>query len=164
VVGLKTVDDARLAHALSIGAHAAFAFDPTADPDDQANHLIADNGPVDAVVEATGSSSGTDLALRATRALGTVVTVASSPGTYPVEWRLLHHKELRIAGQISHPHVVPNALDTAVRLQRVNGIDLGGWVTHTFGLDQVEHAIRVASYQTDERPIKVVLNPQYSSS
>jgi threonine dehydrogenase-like Zn-dependent dehydrogenase len=159
VAGLKTVDDARLAQAESIGAHGTFAVDPSEDPDDQVARLVADLGPVDAVIEVSGSAAGIDLAIRAARPLGTVVTVASTPGVYPVDWRVLHLKELRIVGQVSHPHVVPRALDTAVRLQRSTGLDLGDWVTHAFGLHEVGQAIRVASYQTDERPIKVVLDP-----
>jgi len=164
VAGLKSVDDARLAYATSIGAHGTFAFDPSLDTDVQVRELIAEHGPVDAVIEVTGTVSGIDLAIQAARPLGTVVTVASTPREYVIDWRTVHLKELRIVGQISHPHVVPRALEAAVRLQSSIDLDMGEWVTHAFGLHEVGQAIRVASNQTEERPIKVVLDPHLNGS
>ena len=43
-------------------------------------------------------------------------------------------------------------------------LDMGEWVTHAFGLHEVGQAIRVASNQTEERPIKVVLDPHLNGS
>jgi threonine dehydrogenase-like Zn-dependent dehydrogenase len=159
VAGLKSVDDARLAYAASIGVHGTFAVDPSRDTALQASELVAEHGLVDAVIEVTASASGIDLAIQTVRTLGTVVTAASTPREYVVDWRSVHLKELHVIGQVSHPHVVPRALETAVRLQESDGLDMGEWVTHAFGLHEVGHAIRVASNETEERPIKVVLDP-----
>ena len=88
-----------------------------------------------------------------------VITVAASSRDYPTDWRAIHRKELTIRGMLSHPYTVLRALALTESLAE-QGMDLGSWITHVFGLDDVTAALHVASYETEERPIKVALDPR----
>lgn len=122
--------------------------------------IVAEHGEVDGVIEVSGSPAGKALAMHLVRVLGTVVSSASpNPSTQPFDWRLLMWKEITLKGRLSHPHTVETAFERARELSR-RGIDLGDWITHVFPLDDVANAIRTAAYQTDERPIKVALDPR----
>lgn len=157
IVGLEADED-RLAMARAFGA-ATVVFDPEADLAAEAGAIISEHGEVDAAIEVTGSVSGKRLSIALPRPAGTVVTVAASARDYPTDWRAIHLKELTIRGLLSHPHTVQRALDLTVALAE-DGIDLGSWITHTFGIEEVAKALHVASYETDERPIKVALDPR----
>ncbi|WP_173922406.1 zinc-binding dehydrogenase [Agromyces sp. Marseille-P2726] len=122
--------------------------------------IVAQHGDVDGVIEVSGSPAGKALAMNLVRVLGTVVSSASpNPSTQPFDWRLLMWKEITLKGRLSHPHTVETAFERAREL-RDRGIDLGDWITHVFPLDEVADAIRTAAYQTEERPIKVALDPR----
>jgi threonine dehydrogenase-like Zn-dependent dehydrogenase len=122
--------------------------------------VVEQHGDVDGVIEVSGSPAGKALALHLVRVLGTVVSSASpNPSTQPFDWRLLMWKEITLKGRLSHPNTVEKAFDEARRLSE-RGIDVGDWITHVFPLDDVAAAIRTAAYQTDERPIKVALDPR----
>ena len=121
--------------------------------------ITARTGPVDVVVETSGSAAGKQMAMALVRTLGTIVSVAAgNPGTQPFDWRELMWREITVVGQLSHPHTVEQGFTLAQRLL-AEGLDLGDWVTHEFPLEDTAEAIRTAAYQTPERPIKVVLNP-----
>jgi threonine dehydrogenase-like Zn-dependent dehydrogenase len=121
--------------------------------------ITMQSGSVDVVVETSGSAAGKQMAMALVRTLGTIVSVAAgNPGTQPFDWRELMWREITVVGQLSHPHTVEQGF-TLARSLLAQGIDLGHWVTHEFSLDDTAEAIRTAAYQTHERPIKVVLNP-----
>lgn len=161
LVGLEA-DAERLRLAESFGAT---TFVTSRDSDREsimqaAEKITAQYGPVDGVVEVSGSPAGKDLAMHVVRPLGTVVSSASpNPSTQPFDWRLMMWKEVTLKGRLSHPHTVETAFAKAREL-RDRGIDVGDWITHVFALDDVAEAIRTAAYQTDERPIKVALDPR----
>jgi threonine dehydrogenase-like Zn-dependent dehydrogenase len=67
-------------------------------------------------------------------------------------------KEVTLLNPISHPHTVGRSLAFAQSLLD-NGIDVGKLISHIYSLEEAEEAIRTASYQSDETPIKVALDP-----
>ncbi len=160
LIGLEA-DSERLKLAEGFGA-TTFVTTRDSDPDaivQTAADIVAQHGPVDAVIEVSGSPAGKALAMHVVRALGTVVSSASpNPSTQPFDWRLLMWKEITLKGRISHPNTVETAFEKAREL-RDRGVDVGDWITHVFPLDDVAGAIRTAAYQTEERPIKVALDP-----
>ncbi|MFI5623391.1 zinc-binding dehydrogenase [Nocardioides sp. NPDC051685] len=160
LVGLET-DVERLRTAETMGA-ATYVTSRTDTPDllqHAADEIVAAHGPVDAVIEVSGSPGGKDLAMCVVRALGTIVSVASpNPSVRPFDWRTLMWKEITVKGRISHPNTVSEAFGLARRLA-AEGIDVGEWVTHVFPLDKVPEAIRTAAYKSAARPIKVALDP-----
>lgn len=90
---------------------------------------------------------------------GIVANVSiASPPAQTVDWMALLRKEVVVKNLMSHPHAVEESLTLAVELLQ-DGYDVGDLVTHTYGLREVEHAINVAAYRTDESPIKVALDP-----
>ncbi|WP_166875344.1 zinc-binding dehydrogenase [Salinibacterium sp. ZJ450] len=161
LIGLEA-DSERLKLAEGFGA-TTFVTTRDSDPDaivQTAADIVAQHGPVDAVIEVSGSPAGKSLAMHVVRALGTVVSSASpNPSIQPFDWRLLMWKEVTVKGRISHPNTVETAFEKAREL-RDRGVDVGDWITHVFPLDDVAGAIRTAAYQTEERPIKVALDPR----
>lgn len=161
LVGLEA-DTERLHVAKEFGA-ATHVIEKGSEPGEivrTAAEIVAAHGEVDGVIEVSGSPSGKLLAMQVVRSLGTVVSAASpNPSTQPFDWRLLMRKEVTVKGLLSHPHTVEKAFEKAREL-RDRGIDVGDWITHVFPLDSITEAIRTAAYQTDERPIKVALDPR----
>lgn len=160
LIGLES-DAERLALAESFGAatYATGRDSSTEETMATASAIVAAHGDVDGVVEVSGSPAGKALAMHLVRPLGTVVSSASpNPSTQPFDWRLLMWKEITLKGRLSHPHTVEKAFEKAREL-RDNGLDLGDWITHVFPLSNVGGAIQTAAYLTDERPIKVALDP-----
>ncbi|MGN7931745.1 zinc-dependent alcohol dehydrogenase [Sphingopyxis sp. 22461] len=116
-------------------------------------------GEVDAVIEAAGVPSAKEFAFALVRRTGRVLQVSIPfPHVQPVDWQNALMKELTILNPVSHPHAVKPALALGVELAR-DGIDVGRFVSHRFGLDDAAEAIEVASYRRSDSPIKVVLNP-----
>jgi threonine dehydrogenase-like Zn-dependent dehydrogenase len=161
LIGLEA-DTERLSLAERFGA-ATFITGRDGSPEaiaKSAADFVSRHGDVDGVVEVSGSPAGKALAMHLVRVLGTVVSSASpNPSTQPFDWRLLMWKEITLKGRLSHPNTVEKAFEKARELH-ANGIDLGDWITHVFPLDQVAAAIETAAYRTEERPIKVVLDPK----
>ncbi|MGM7775787.1 zinc-dependent alcohol dehydrogenase [Arthrobacter sp. KNU-44] len=160
LLGLEA-DRERLELARSFGAEVQVTgTDSSRESLDAVVREITDRtGPVDVVVETSGSAAGKQMAMALVRTLGTIVSVAAgNPGTQPFDWRELMWREITVVGQLSHPHTVEQGF-TLARSLLAQGIDLGNWVTHEFSLDDTAEAIRTAAYQTPARPIKVVLNP-----
>jgi threonine dehydrogenase-like Zn-dependent dehydrogenase len=156
VVSIGVAHDAeRLAAARRLGVDAALVVTPGEEDDllEQVRDLFDE---VDYVIEASGARSAKDLATRLVRNQGTILNISVS--TAPVDWMTMLRKEVTIKHARSHPHSVEAALRLAVELQE-QGTKLGELVTHRFGLSQAAHALEVASFNTEERPIKVVLVP-----
>jgi threonine dehydrogenase-like Zn-dependent dehydrogenase len=160
LVGLEAdVERLRIAETLGAATHVTSGSDAPDLVQRAAEEIIAAHGPVDAVIEVSGSPAGKDLAMRVVRALGTIVSVASpNPSVQPFDWRTLMWKEITVKGRISHPNTVPESFELARRLA-AEGTDVGEWITHVFPLDQVPEAIRAAAYKSAARPIKVALDP-----
>ncbi|MCZ4343004.1 alcohol dehydrogenase catalytic domain-containing protein [Sphingomonadaceae bacterium G21617-S1] len=130
---------------------------------DEPTHSIAGRiseilGPVDAVIETAGAAPAKDLAFEVIRRTGRVIQVSIAfPSVQPVDWHKLQMKEIKIFNPISHPNTVKPALDLSLQLFN-QGTDIGDFVSHIFPLDRADDAIRTASYQTEERPLKVALD------
>ncbi|MGO4689675.1 zinc-binding dehydrogenase [Glaciibacter sp. 2TAF33] len=161
LIGLEA-DAQRLELAAGFGA-TTFVTTRDSSPDailETAAAIVAQHGDVDGVIEVSGSPAGKALAMNLVRVLGTVVSSASpNPSTQPFDWRLLMWKEITLKGRLSHPNTVEKAFEKARGL-REQGLDVGDWITHVFPLEDVTNAIRTAAYQTEERPIKVALDPR----
>jgi threonine dehydrogenase-like Zn-dependent dehydrogenase len=156
VVSIGVAHDAeRLAAATRLGVDAALVVTPG--EEDQLVEQVRDLfDEVDYVIEASGAAPAKALATRLVRNQGTILNISVS--TAPVDWMALLRKEVTIKHARSHPHSVEAALKLAVDLAG-EGTNLGELITHRFGLSQAAHALEVASFNTDERPIKVVLVP-----
>jgi threonine dehydrogenase-like Zn-dependent dehydrogenase len=103
---------------------------------------------VDLVVEATGSSSGLDTALRMTRPRGTVVLKSTVAGESTVDMSLAVVRELTVVGSRCGPFAV--ALK-AMAERRVNVLPL---ITDSFPLSDGVHALQRAE---EKDAIKVLL-------
>lgn len=155
VIGVEH-DSERLAAATRLGAEAALVSTPGAE-DELVKEVRAILGEVDYVVEASGAAAAKELAVQLVRQQGTIVNVSVSRSG-SVDWMALLRKEVTLVHALSHPHTVEAAFQLAVEMQE-QGTNWGELVTHRFGLSQAEQAIQVASFNTQERPIKVALLP-----
>ncbi|MFD0043665.1 zinc-binding dehydrogenase [Pseudarthrobacter scleromae] len=155
VIGLEH-DSERLTAATHLGAEGALVSAP-GEEDELVKEVRATLGEVDYVVEASGSTAAKELAVRLVRQQGTIVNVSVSRGG-SVDWLALLRKEVTLVHALSHPHTVEAAFKLAVKMQE-QSTNWGELVTHRFGLSQAAHAIQVASFNTEERPIKVALIP-----
>ncbi|QIX53680.1 alcohol dehydrogenase catalytic domain-containing protein [Rhodococcus sp. DMU1] len=160
VIGVEH-DSERLAAATRLGAEAALILVP-GDEDRLLDQVREVFDEVDYVIEASGATSAKALATRLVRHQGTIVNVSVSASA-PVDWMALLRKEVTIMHALSHPHTVEAALKLAVEMKN-EGTKLGELITHRFDLSEAAHAIQVASFNTDERPIKVVLVPSLAGA
>lgn len=158
VLGLAE-DKERLAVAESFGATATIVISRSETSEQTIAAVHEAVGPVDVVIETAGAPSAKQLALQLVRPLGTLVNVSvTNPAEQPVNWLSLMQREITLVNPISHPHTIPQAFDLAVSLLK-EGINVGDWITHTYGLDEAATAIAAAAYQLEDRPIKVALDP-----
>lgn len=158
IVGLES-DRERLRIAEVFGVAGTFTIAPDDTVADTVASITAANGPVDVTIETAGAGSAKDLALQLLRPLGVMVNVSvASPANQPVNWMTLLQREITVVNPMSHPHTVDRAFALAVKLLD-DGIDIGTWITHTFGLPDAATAIATASYQLEARPVKVALSP-----
>lgn len=159
IVGLERDAD-RLAFAESLSPSIrGFTLQPSEDAAATADKITGIFGDVDAVIEAAGVPAAKELAFTVVRRTGRVLQVSIPfPHVQPVDWQRALMKELTILNPVSHPKAVVPALALGVELAR-QGIDVGRFVSHRFGLDDAAEAIEVASYRRAESPIKVVLDP-----
>ncbi|WP_281356184.1 zinc-dependent alcohol dehydrogenase [Arthrobacter mobilis] len=117
-------------------------------------------GDVDVVVETAGAGTAKKLALELVRPLGTVVNVSvTTPAEQPVDWPSLIQREVTLVNPLSHPGAVDRAFELAQELL-ADGIDIGEWITHVYGLEEADKAIEAAAYKLDVRPVKVALQPR----
>ncbi|WP_219894965.1 zinc-dependent alcohol dehydrogenase [Aquisediminimonas profunda] len=158
VVGLER-DATRLEFAAKFATAETMAISGKETHQQVAEAIRAIVGEVDSVIETAGSAPAKQLALELVKPMGTVVHISwPKPLEQPVNWMTLLMKEVTVLNPMSHPYFVDRGFELAQRLKS-QGIDVGEMVTHSFGLKDCEHAIRVAAYQTDEVPIKVVIEP-----
>jgi threonine dehydrogenase-like Zn-dependent dehydrogenase len=156
LVGLAR-DYERLAIGRRFGAVAHFTADD--DPAGLAQRIVERLGPVDIVLDTVGIPATRTLAAQVVANLGRIVNVAISvPPEQSVDWHSLLIREITVLNPLSHPGTTGQALELASSLLS-KGIDVGAFVTHTFGIDEFEKALATAAYQTAERPMKVVLRP-----
>lgn len=112
-----------------------------------------DSLEVDAFIDASGAPSAIDSGIRSVRAAGRVVLVGMSNSDPTIPIGRVQSRELRIEGVFRYANTWPQAISLLV-----NGlVDLDSMVTSTFGLDDVEAALREATLPSS---IKVVVNPQ----
>jgi threonine dehydrogenase-like Zn-dependent dehydrogenase len=157
-VGLAK-DTRRLEVAKALGAAATHVIEPGLEPKDVCDGIRDAIGTVDVVIEAAGPQAARELAVELVRPMGKIVNVSiATPLVQPVDTRTLILKEITILNPRSHSGTVERSFAFAQALLR-KGIDVGDLVTHVFPLDRAEHAVRVASYETDEVPVKVALAP-----
>jgi len=161
VIGLEQ-DSVRLACAARYGADtvAIGAGEAEADVVARCQALV---GPVDAVIELAGSSPAKSLAFALVRSKGLVANASVPfPAVQPFDWMGALMKELTVINPVSHPHMVARALEAAAALL-AQGVNVGDLITHVFPLADAEQALCVAAYETDERPVKVALDPRRSA-
>ncbi|CAH1649953.1 alcohol dehydrogenase catalytic domain-containing protein [Chelatococcus asaccharovorans] len=108
----------------------------------------------DAYIEATGSPSGVEQGLTLIRKLGRFVefSVFGAPAT--VDWSIIgDRKELDVRGAHLGPYCYPIAIDLLAR----GLVTSQGIVTHRYGLEAWDEAIRVANSLSS---IKVLMQPE----
>lgn len=160
VVG-REQDSERLAMARRLGATATVTFGANMTAAEVAGEVFQAIGRrgVDVVIEAAGSQSAMDLAVEVVRPQGKIVHVSvSSPRRLNVDFHALLFKEVAVLNPYSHPLMVRRSLDLGLKLAD-KGVNLSALITHSFGLERAEQALRTAGYEYGERPIKVVIRP-----
>ena len=158
VIGLPK-DAKRLEVARQMGAVATITIAPDDDPASTCAAVEAEIGEVDTVIDTAGSPPAKELAQQLVRTLGGIVNSAvPRPLVQPVDYMTLILKQVTLYHPAGHPNAVERSLNLARSLLR-KGIDVGDLVTHVYPLDKTEEALLVASYATDEVPVKVVIDP-----
>lgn len=113
----------------------------------------------DIVIEAAGAQAAKDLAIAVVRPGGTVVNSSVPSSPLRVDFTALLLKQVTMLSPLGHPHTVGAALDLGLRLRRESR-DPGAMVTHTLPLDEALLAVRIAGYETTERPVKTAIRPK----
>ncbi|WP_249729979.1 MULTISPECIES: alcohol dehydrogenase catalytic domain-containing protein [unclassified Chelatococcus] len=119
---------------------------------------LTDGYGCDAYIEATGSPSGVEQGLTLVRKLGRFVefSVFGAPAT--VDWSIIgDRKELDVRGAHLGPYCYPIAIDLLAR----GLVTSEGIVTHRYGLEAWDEAIKVASSLGS---IKVLMQPESGRS
>ncbi|MBX3539929.1 MAG: alcohol dehydrogenase catalytic domain-containing protein [Chelatococcus sp.] len=119
---------------------------------------LTDGYGCDAYIEATGSPSGVEQGLTLVRKLGRFVefSVFGAPAT--VDWSIIgDRKELDVRGAHLGPYCYPIAIDLLAR----GLVTSEGIVTHRYGLEAWDEAIKVAS---SLESIKVLMQPESGRS
>jgi alcohol dehydrogenase len=159
-VGLEE-DSERLKMAGQLGAVETVALPRGEDPNVSKERIQKIVGqPIDVVIDAAGFAPAKQLALALVKPLGAVLSPAvPTPLVQPLNWMDMTMREITLYHPRSHAGFVGAALDFSDHLIRTRGLDVGDLVSHVFPLEQAEQAIRVASGETGERPVKVALDP-----
>jgi threonine dehydrogenase-like Zn-dependent dehydrogenase len=155
IIGVDTVG-ARLSMARSLGVDHVVDFkrdDPVA-----AIRALTDGRGVDVAIEALGTQSTFESALRVLRPGGTL----SSLGVYSSDLRI--PLDAFMAGLGDHRIVTSLCPGGKERMRRLMNViaggraDLGGLVTHRFRLEQIEEAYELFAHQRDG-VLKVAITP-----
>ena len=155
VVGLAQ-DRQRLEMARRFGADEVIV----ADEEDPVKVLSeATNGKLaDVVMDVTGHISGAELALPLTGRGGTFVMPGMYKKNASLNLDLAVTREISIRGVFSQNSA---AVRPAIKLARSGRYPFEELVTHRFGLEQAEHAVRLVGGEIKgESPMKVVLDPK----
>ncbi len=116
-------------------------------------HSLTDGYGCDVYIEATGSPSGVTQGLSLIRKLGRFVEFSVFGSDATVDWSIIgDRKELDVRGAHLGPYCYPIAIDLLSR----GLVTSKGIVTHDYGLQQWDEAIRVANSLDS---IKVLMKP-----
>lgn len=158
MIGLAR-DRARMEFARSLGPVETIELFPGETPAQAGARIRSAVGPIQSVIEAAGAEPARQLAMELVQPCGTVAQVSiPHPIHQSVDWLQALMKEVTILNPVSHPHTVPQALALGAQMA-AEGLDVGRFVTHVLPLAQAETAIRLASLEAAEVPIKVALDP-----
>ncbi len=105
-----------------------------------------DGGQYDAAILAVGSAEAVSQGVELLGPRGRFVVFSALPGLTPVDLLRVHVKELQIVGACNDREM----FDEAVRLLGDPQLDLGGLVTHRFGLGQYEQAFALVGKGREE--------------
>jgi L-iditol 2-dehydrogenase len=138
---------------LALGYGADVAIAPADGNPRQVVHELTDGYGCDVYIEATGSPAGVVQGLELIRKLGRFVEFSVFGSETSVDWSIIgDRKELDIRGAHLGPFCYPIAID----LLRRGLITPNGIVTHAYGLDDWDEALRLAN-SVDS--VKVLLRP-----
>ncbi|MEO8394112.1 MAG: zinc-binding dehydrogenase [Chloroflexota bacterium] len=143
--------EGRLALARDLGAAATFNF--TQLGDDLISAVQARFEAFPTIVEASGSASGLQNALKLIAREGQLLLIGDYKGAradFP--WNLLIHREIALMGS----NASAGAWDEAVRLAIIEHLPLSRLITHTFPALRYEEAFALVRSQRDD-VVKVVL-------
>jgi 2-desacetyl-2-hydroxyethyl bacteriochlorophyllide A dehydrogenase len=150
-------NNARRETAVKMGADVA--LDPGVEDVKARAREIFNGKDADVVIEAVGSKISTEQSFILTRPGGRVCIVGLCPQGTPVvipdSFEAFYIKELTIAGSSCSPR---GTFERAIRLLASNRIEVSGFITHRYGLDDVETALKMIAGRK-EPAIKVVINP-----
>ena len=159
VVAIGLPKDAkRLEVAKQLGAVATVTINPEDDAERTCAEVESVIGEVDTVIDTAGSPPAKQLSQQLVRTLGGIVNSAvPQPLVQPVDYMNLILEQVTLFHPAGHPNAVERSLGLARSLLR-KGIDVGDLVTHVYPLDKTEEALLVASFATDEVPVKVAID------
>lgn len=153
-------DDARLALAASLGAdHVVRAEDG---PLDEQIAALTGGQMADVVVDVTAGSSGALAeAVSVARVGGTVIVAGSREMAPATGFRpdLLFFKELTVKGVYGHDYT---SVRRAIAVIESGTLPLAGLCTHTFGLGEVDQALRTLGGEGDPTAVHITVVPQRS--
>lgn len=158
LIGLER-DAGRLEFAKSLGNIETVTIPDGEDVGAVIDRILAILGEVDAVIETAGAAAAKELAFKLVRPTGRVAQVSLPfPLIQSVDWLQLLMKEVTVVNPVSHPHFVAAGLTLGADLL-ARGIDVGSFISHVFPLEGAAEALRTASYQSGQMPIKIALDP-----
>jgi 2-desacetyl-2-hydroxyethyl bacteriochlorophyllide A dehydrogenase len=120
-------------------------------------------GGFDIVYDSVGSDKTVKDALRWTRGGGTVVLVGANFAPEHLDYSPIIFQEVRLIGSNSHGMEEDfrgkraGTFETVLALHKEGKIDLSGFVTHTFPVDDYREAIGVFFNKKNDKSIKVAL-------
>jgi L-iditol 2-dehydrogenase len=118
-------------------------------------------GGFDVTYVCIGGVRGVEDALRFTRQGGTIVLLGNASTLRGLDWTPLWLKELTIAGTLAygvnagHGGASMNAFDQAAGFIAERRVELGGLVTHAFGLGEYRKALATARERGGQESVKV---------
>jgi 2-desacetyl-2-hydroxyethyl bacteriochlorophyllide A dehydrogenase len=113
----------------------------------------------DVVIEAAGTTSGFDDAVRRTRRAGTIALASTTWEPIPISFLSAQMRELTIVPTFMYGHAHDaREFDTAAGILAARPEIPAALITHRFGLDEAPRAFEVASDRA-HGAIKVVLHP-----
>ncbi len=120
------------------------------------------SGGYDVTFDLVGSSRSTQECLKWTRARGTMVMVATAHGGN-VDLTPVWFRELHVVGAYGRQseHFAGRRVDTyrlVLEMMQQGKLDVGGLLTHTFGLDEYKRAFAVAMDKGRHQAVKVGLD------
>lgn len=117
-------------------------------------------GGADIVFDCVGTNPSLTTSLRLVKPKGTIVLIGY-PSFVEIDWTPIMAKEINIIGSITFGTIILNGdkkrtMQIALDLISSGKIDVSGFVTHKFELDDYKEALEVASEKDKYNSIKVV--------